>query len=250
MISDDPGDTAPQRQVWKQAFGDTDGFLDIFFSAAYAPNRSRCLYKDGTLTAMLYWFDCQWEGRKLAYLYAVATDPQYRGQGLCRALMEDTHAHLQEHGYQGAILVPNGADLFGLYEKLGYRTCGYVSEFSCSAAGEAIPVQKIPVQEYAALRRQSLPQGSVVQEGAALALLEDYSSFYKGDGFLFTAYAENGKLTVSELLGDIAAAPGILAALGFCEGKFRTPGNENPFAMYHPLTEDNSAPAYLGLALD
>ena len=69
-------------------------------------------------------------------------------------------------------------------------------------------------------------------------------------GCAMTVKEENGKLTVSELLGDAAAAPGILAALGYPEGKFRTPSKEQPFAMYYPLTDKPAAPQYLGLALD
>lgn len=250
MIIDRPKDTAPLRQLWQQAFGDTEEFMDIFFSVAYSPDRCRCLYADEQLAAALYWFDCTWEGKTLAYLYAVATDTAFRGQGLCRKLMESTHAHLKEKGYHGAILVPNGAGLFGLYEKLGYRTCGFMSTFSCEAADTPIALQPISKEEYAILRRKKLPHGSVLQEGETLALLEAYSGFYKGDGLLLTAYPENGILKVSELLGDPSAAPGILAALGYPEGTFRTPGKDTPFAMYYPLTHDTAAPEYLGLALD
>ena len=35
------------RQLWKEAFGDTDDFLDVFFSVAFAPERSRCVILDG-----------------------------------------------------------------------------------------------------------------------------------------------------------------------------------------------------------
>ena len=250
MIIDQPQDTTPLRALWQQAFGDTEEFLDIFFSAAYAPDRCRCLYADGQLAAMLYWFDCQWDGKRLAYLYAVATDAAFQGRGLCRALMENTHAHLKSLGYHGAILVPNGADLFGLYEKLGYRTCGYVTEFSAAASETPIPLRQVTAAEYARLRRQYLPREGVIQEDETLALLEAFSGFYAGDELLLAAYPEKGKCKVCELLGNPAAAPGVLAALGYSEGSFRVPGTGKPFAMYHPLTLDPAAPGYLGLALD
>ena len=39
------------RQLWKEAFGDTDGFLDAFFSTGFSPER--CLYagEGGTVAA-------------------------------------------------------------------------------------------------------------------------------------------------------------------------------------------------------
>jgi hypothetical protein len=56
------------------------------------------------------------------------------------------------------------------------------------------------------------------------------------------------KLLGLELLGNTDAAPGIVAALGCKEGRFRIPGG-TPFAMYRPLS-DISAPTYFGLAFD
>lgn len=86
------------RQLWKVSFGDSEEFLDSFFSLAFAPERCRCVTEAGQLTAALYWFDCSCRGEKMAYLYAVATAEASRGQGLCRALMEDTHGHLRKLG--------------------------------------------------------------------------------------------------------------------------------------------------------
>ena len=86
------------RSLWKEAFGDTDAFLDAFFGAAFSPDRCRCIIADDRPIAALYWFDCTWQGKKVAYIYAVATDLQCRGQGLCRALMENTHPYLKFQG--------------------------------------------------------------------------------------------------------------------------------------------------------
>ena len=238
------------RQLWQQAFGDTEAFLDSFFSVAFSPERSRCVSLDGKAAAALYWFDCTCRGQKMAYLYAVATDAAFQNQGLCRALMTDTHSHLRSLGYRGAILVPGSRQLFSLYEKLGYRTCSHIWIFSCTAGAEPVAVRSIGQEEYAALRRQFLPVGGVVQEGAALALLEAQSGFYAGDGVLLAATLEDHELICSELLGDAAAAAGILAALGATEGQFRAPGGETPFAMFLPLVKNVQPPTYFGLALD
>ena len=249
MIIDMPQNTSQLRDLWKQAFGDTDAFLDCFFEIAYSPNRCRCVYQGDTLAAMLYWFDCSWEGRKLAYLYAVATEKTMQGRGFCRLLLEDTHRHLQALGYAGSILVPRTEDLFAMYEKLGYTTCSYVRNFHCEA-GTPIPLEQIGVTEYAQLRRQYLPDNAVVQEGETLALLQTYSAFYTGENLLIAMYVDDGKCTVCELLGASEAAPSIIAALGYTAAKLRTPGQGTPFAMYHSFTEGSSAPGYFGLALD
>ena len=249
MIIDMPRNTDQLRRLWKQAFGDTDAFLDCFFQAAYAPHRCRCVYDGDALAAMLYWFDCTWEDKKLAYLYAVATDVAFRGQGFCRRLIEDTHRHLNALGYDGSILVPRTEALFSMYEKLGYTTCSHVREFTC-AAGTPVALRQITAEEYAALRRQFLPENAVVQEGKTLALLQTYSAFYTGENVLLAMYVEEGKCTVCELLGDRSAAPGVVAALGYREAKVRTPGHQTPFAMCHSFIDDLTAPGYFGIALD
>ena len=42
------------RKLWQEAFGDTDAFLDIFFSAAFDAERCRCVMTQGQVAAALY----------------------------------------------------------------------------------------------------------------------------------------------------------------------------------------------------
>lgn len=242
-------DTAALRQLWQEAFGDDDAFLDAFFSTAFSPDRCRVIEEDGRLKAALYWFDCSFQGKKIAYLYAVATAKSARRQGLCRALVEQTHAHLKDNGYAGAVLVPGEENLFELYRKLGYETCGYITEFSCKSLPSDLMLERIEAEEYAALRRKMLEETAVLQEGENLAFLHTQFSLFRGDNLLLAARREDDALFCAELLGDPAAAPGILTALGCEYGTFRIPGRMRPFAMYHALS-DLPAPGYFGLAFD
>ena len=57
------------RQLWQEAFGDSDAFLDGFFDTGFSPRRCLCV-TDGEPVAAVYWFDCRFAGEKLAYLYA------------------------------------------------------------------------------------------------------------------------------------------------------------------------------------
>ena len=244
------GEQLPQlRGLWREAFGDGDEFLDLFFESGFSPERCRCVTLDGQIAATLYWFDCHCDGRKLAYLYAIATRKSCRGQGLCARLMADTHALLTQKGYAGAVLVPGDEGLFRMYEKMGYETCSHISQETFSSNGKPLALRSVSREEYARLRRQLLPAGGMIQEGDNLDFLEKLAAFYAGDGFVFCAGTENGRVWAPELLGPPEAAPGILAALGAEEGSFRFPGTDRPFAMYRPLT-DASAPQYFGLAFD
>ena len=247
---DHPAENTELLALWKDVFGDHGGFWELFLETGFSPDRCRCVMEDGHIAAALCWLDFSCRGQKLAYLYAVMTRPDCRGRGLCRALMADTHGLLSQRGYAGAVLVPAEESLRQMYEKLGYRTCTAVTEFACAAGAEAADLRCVTPEEYGRLRRQALPEGGALQEGASLSFLAAQAELFAGEDFLLAAWGEGDTLHGMELLGDRAAAPGILKALGFAKGTFRTPGTDRPFAMFLPLSPDAKAPDYFGFAFD
>lgn len=238
------------RQLWQEAFGDTDAFLDKFFASGYSPDRCRVVTEQQQAAAALYWFDCAWEGKKLAYLYAVATAEAFRGRGLCRFLLEDTHKLLAKHGYAGAVLSPGSRSLFRMYEKMGYRVMSTIREFSREADAAPYPVTELSPAEYARRRALLLPPGGIRQEEESLDFLTTYAALYGAEDCLLCARREKDTLFVAELLGNTGRAGGIARYFDCREGVFRTPGEGKPFAMYFPLTGDSAMPAYLGHAFD
>ena len=245
-----PSQIPELRNLWQTAFGDTEEFIDGFFFTGFSYARCRCVTIGGTLAAALYWFDVECRGQRMAYIYGVATHPDHRGKGLCRKLMADTHAHLTLRGYRGAVLVPQGESLRGMYAAMGYRDFGGISEFVCTAGPEIAQLHRIDRDEYAALRRRYLPEGGVIQEGDSICFLETMAFFYAGPHFVLAAATEGQKLHSPEILGDLSAAPGILTALGCAGGTFRHPGEGEKFAMFLPLTDHARIPDYFGLAFD
>lgn len=251
MIIDRPhsADISALGQLWQQGFGDTDVFLDGFFRTGFSPNRCRCIKQGGQLAAALYWFDCRWEGKKLAYLYAIATDEHFRGQGLCRALMEDTHRHLQSLGYTGAVLVPGNKGLFALYEKLEYTPFCPMQTATVEAGSTPVEIQSIDADTYWQLRKKQLPADAVIQDIEALVFAATFCEFYAGKNTLMCLSRENSILYFQEYLGDPSLLPGIVKALDGQKGVAYLPGG-NPVAMYHSLTHNKEMPAYFGIPLN
>ena len=161
-------------------------------------------------------------------------------QGIGSALIRAAIEHLRQ-SYEAILLVPAEDGLFGYYERFGFSAVSTICQETV-LPGAPLPLRKLSTGEYAALRRKLLPPNGVIQEGAALELLDGYADFYATENALC---AVSGKL-VWELLGDKRDAPGILGALGIPEATVRTPGGDIPFAM----AIGAEAPIYLGLALD
>lgn len=231
------------KALWAAAFGD-DGWIDSFFRTAYRPENTLAIFREGQLAAGLAWMQTSCQGRKLAYLYAVATAPEYRHQGLCRELMAKTQEVLTSRGYDGSVLVPADDGLRRMYAAMGYRNFGGVENLTLPA-GASVPLWEVTPEEYAALRRNYLPQGGIVQEGGAIEYLAESAKLYAGNGFLLTATQDEPM----ELLGDASQAAGIVGALGKDRGTFRLPGTF-PFAMFRPICDDSWTPAYFGLAFE
>lgn len=268
------------RKLWKEAFGDSDAFLDCFYTTAFDKSRCRIAYTSSdastfktsvcsadiatekSLAAALYWFDCNIGSQRIAYVYAVATSKAFRGNGACHLLLEDTHKHLTDLGYSSIVLVPGNEALVHLYEGCEYELCTKRSRIECVARDMGIKIREIDKNDYAALRRELLPAHAVLQESTNLDFLSTQAKFYTGEailsseectykkGFVLAAITENENVYGIELLGDTALAPGIVDALGCKDGTFFTPGKDEPFAMWHPLSEDAVEPGYFGFAFE
>ncbi len=234
-------------RLWQQGFGDEISYIDAFFETAYAPRRSRVAVVDGEIAGMNFWFDCELEGERVAYLYAVATDKRFRGRGVATALMQDAESLLKEAGYAGVLLSPGSESLFRFYGDRGYETVGFRTEERIMA-GSPIPIREVDEEEYAALRRILLPENGVRQEGENLRFLHRFSRFYAGEGFCAAVYG--GEAFLPEYLGDRKQIPGLLGALGFVEASVRMVGTDTPCVMGKCFPCKNKKEIYLGFVFD
>ena len=256
MIIDKPaaGQISGLWDLWREAFGDSGEFLEAFFDTAYSTERCLCVTEDGKVAAAVYWFDCTARGRKIAYVYALATAMEYRGRGIGHRLMDTLHQTLAQQHYEGVVLVPGTPDLQYFYGSMGYYHCCSITEFVCTGAAEEVQLRRVTPEEYAQQRRDILSllePDAVIQENENLAFLATQAELYNGQNFLLAARRDGDALVGMELLGDPQTAPGIVRALGCTTGTFRTRGQGKAFAMYLPLGGSTlAAPTYFGLAFD
>ena len=240
------------RSLWKTAFGDDDVFLDHFFSTGFSRDRCRCVVnEEGKLMSALYWLDAEYEGNTFAYLYAIATDPQFRRRGILKYLLADTYTVLKNRGYAGAMLLPGDEDLRKMYASMGFQNCTTINTLISASQPVTVLIHPVDREEYGKLRLKYLPINGAIQAGPSLAFLETQCKFYSGTGFVMCARPKSPEVQEAlEFLGDTEVIPGVLCALGYAMGTFRTPGDALPFAMGFPIQKDVPFPGYLGFAFD
>lgn len=232
--------------LWQLVFHEPMEAIDAFFSTGFSPDRCRYLVQNDIPVSALYWLDCEYEGGKLAYIYAVATHPDHRGQGLASRLLEETHKKLKALGYAGAVLKP-AEGLSPFYERLGYVTSGYIRRFAAEQSNTPTPLTVLSAKDYGHLRRSYLPANAVRQEEETLDFLHTFANFYACEDALVCVGKQDP--VFFEYLGNPRSAPGILAALNIKSAEFPTIGNEIPFTMFHPLN-CTKIPGYLGISLE
>ena len=245
----DPIDFPEMRVLWREAFGDSEAFLDIFWRTAFSPERSHIAVSDGGVVGALYWLDSEIEGERCAYIYAVATKASERGKGICSTLMEYTHRLLNDKGYSSALLVPGDEGLFAFYERLGYRCVCRVTEGEAVASVGEIP-RKICAEEYSALRHSLLPRGAVREGREGIAFLAETHSLYATDDTVIAVRREGDTLVASELIGSTEPLQALAFSMELSSVRYRTAGEGRAFAMQYKLKDDATVPSYLGLAFD
>lgn len=112
--------TEDKKQIvslWHRVFEDSEE--DILFFLNHCKNY-KCLgyFVDGSLVSMLFLVDCMYSSKSGKYMYAVCTDEEYRNQGLCGALIEESKKYMQSFLW----LIPAEDDLFDFYGKFGFET--------------------------------------------------------------------------------------------------------------------------------
>lgn len=133
------------KALWKEAFGDSDRFIDWYFANKILPGNSLGMFDERLVSAvhMIPVKICV-QGKPLesAFIAGAATAKTRQGQGLMRSLLLETLKLLKSRGIAMTHLYPFR---HGFYENLGWATYSYVynknvkiqSEYSTGDAAEA-----------------------------------------------------------------------------------------------------------------
>lgn len=273
-----PSDIPALRRLWELAFGDGGPYLDNFFDNYYRPERMIVLEREGEILSMTAWFDTDFvvPGRgayRAAYLYAVATHPDCRGEGLSGRVQVWVDEYFRGLGIPAVTTVPAEPSLHRFFGANGFRECFAYDEVSIPAATGPAPfeLESLTPEDYADLREAILRGTPHIRLAVDAVTYQAGCSAISGGGLyaaqtpegvaiLCTEGMGDGTLLVKELLGTPEACEIALEYLDFLlphhAGICRIPGKSVPFGMLKWLDEAVEREwnwdfvAYLGLAFD
>ena len=112
------------KALWKTVFGDSDDVLDAFFENTVKTENIYAFRKDGKIVSAFYLIDASLiENNKTfsaKYIYAAATLPEYRKQGIMSEMIKYAADILKIKGTDILFLYPADEKLYDYYGKLGF----------------------------------------------------------------------------------------------------------------------------------
>ena len=117
------------RQMWHEIFGDEIHEIDRFLISH--SDAIPLIHKEkGVVVSMLYIVPLQMWGKRVAYIYAVATQAEYRGRGIASQLLTEALRMAENSGkYDLAALIPSSTESKRLYQRLGFEDLQRPMEF-------------------------------------------------------------------------------------------------------------------------
>ena len=117
------------REMWHEIFGDEIHEIDSFL--VNHSNAIPLIYKEnGKVVSMLYIVPLEVVCKKVAYIYAVATKPEYRGRGIASKLLSEALQLIRDSGrYDMVALIPSSTESKRLYSRLGFEDTQMPIEF-------------------------------------------------------------------------------------------------------------------------
>lgn len=134
------GEIARQKEIWKLCFGDSDQYIDFYYTNRYEEDETALFLQGGEILSMLTMLPIKivtTDQRRLhsTMLYAIATHPKYQHKGFATKLIDFAQEYRRNMGDACAVMVPSGQQLFAFYRHQGYKDGFYIREVSFTRKG-------------------------------------------------------------------------------------------------------------------
>ena len=118
------------REMWHDIFGDDYSEIDAFL-VGHSDAVPLIHKEQGRVVSMLFVVPLQMWGKRVAYIYAVATREEYRGRGIASKLLTEALRLIDASGrFDIVALIPSSTESKMLYEKVGFEDAQMPMTFS------------------------------------------------------------------------------------------------------------------------
>ncbi len=112
--------------LWREVFGDELEAINLFFDYHFKPENTVVYDDNGKIASMFYLLEGNFvisgEAHPSYYLYAAATDENYRGRGIMGNMLKFAEDTAASRGKDYICLLPAEDSLYGYYSKHGFKT--------------------------------------------------------------------------------------------------------------------------------
>lgn len=113
--------------LWQTVFGDKTEIIDFFLNNSVWEGDIYAEKINGRIVSAFYLVDALLvkgnEKKRVKYLYAAATLPEFRKQGIMSNMIKYAYEFSAQKGYEAIVLCPADEELYGYYERAGFVTC-------------------------------------------------------------------------------------------------------------------------------
>lgn len=150
--------------LWKETFGDNEGFINDFFDFWTPESHTMILREEKCVLGMLSLLPVSANGRSGKYIYAVATDKNFRKCGGATKLLKAADDFALKNGDGFSVLVPSNDTLFDFYKKRGWNKILYAPDFFDISLGVGLKEAKqISLDEYYKARRKFFDKKDLIE---------------------------------------------------------------------------------------
>lgn len=117
-------DSAQIISLWRTCFGDSESFIQKFLNERCEPHCEVVYRVDNQIVSMLFLLSTELvvseKIHPVYYVYACATHPKFRQQGLMQHLLKIAERKTKTDNKSAMFLVPASYDLFNFYRRCGF----------------------------------------------------------------------------------------------------------------------------------
>lgn len=216
VFADPTLDREQIREIWKTCFGDDEEYIDFYLTNRMTKENMLVIHRNGKPVSMASFLPVEYCHDEMysdaRYVYAVATLPEYRRQGLAKQILQFAMDKFEAP----LILAPAEESLCRYYEKMGfirafpgeeYSPLGGLEAMELRSAGENNMDTSEPVtpEEYLKIRDAKLKQeGYVRWDTAAIRYAMELNAYLGGKTYAVVTDNESTRMeTEQELEKDI-----------------------------------------------